>query len=92
MPFAATRFSLTSHPGLVSTGHRNVLINTLPAARLGDRHVCLLPPLAGPHPTNTIVKGSATVRIGGAPAARVGDLTGCGAAIATGSPNVTIGG
>lgn len=92
MPFAATVLSLTSHPGLVATGCEQVLINRLPAARLGDDHLCLLPPLAGPHPPNKIVKGSASVLIGGRPAARIGDLTGCGAAISTGSPDVDIGG
>ena len=89
---AAMQFSLTTHPGLVTKGCPTVLINTLPAARLGDPHTCLLPPTAGPHPPNAIAKGSGTVLIGGQPAARIGDLTGCGATIATGSPNVTIGG
>lgn len=90
--FAALQFSVTTHPGLVTAGCPTVLINKLPAARLGDAHACLLPPLAGPHPPNAIAKGSATVLIGGQPAARIGDLTGCGASIATGSINVTIGG
>jgi uncharacterized Zn-binding protein involved in type VI secretion len=92
MPFAAILLSQTSHPGLIVSGFGQVLINNLPAARMTDQHVCLLPPTAGPHPSNTIAKGSATVKIGGQAAARVGDLTGCGAAITTGSTNVQIGG
>lgn len=88
---AATRFSITAHPGVITTGCETVLINKLAAARSGDAHVCLLPPLAGPHPPNAITQGSTSVLIGGLPAARVKDLTGCGAAILTGSMNVLIG-
>ena len=50
-----------------------------------------MPPLAGPHPPNTIAAGSKTVLIKGLPAARQLDLTGCGATIVSGSPNVFIG-
>jgi uncharacterized Zn-binding protein involved in type VI secretion len=44
------------------------------------------------HPPTPLVKGSATVLIGGRPAARVGDLAGCGAPIVVGMPTVLIGG
>jgi len=82
----------TSHPGLIAgPGAPNVLINALPAARVGDLHVCAMPPPAGPHPAAPIVTGSATVRIAGLPAARVGDTTVCGAIIVAGSANVFIG-
>jgi uncharacterized Zn-binding protein involved in type VI secretion len=64
----------------------------MPAAVLGDLHSCAMPPLAGPHPTTPIVLGSATVLIGGRPAARMGDTVGCGAPIIMGSPLVQIGG
>lgn len=84
-------FSAYPHPGVIATGCQTVLINTLPAARLGDDYFCLMPPVAGPHPPNKMIKGSSTVLIGGKPAARVGDLSGCGAVIASGSPNVLIG-
>ena len=47
---------------------------------------------SGPHPPSAIVKGSLTVLIGNLPAARVGDLCGCGAVIAEGAPLVEIGG
>lgn len=92
MQAAATQFSLTAHPGVITKGCETVLINQLPAARAGDPHTCLLPPLAGPHPPNTIAQGSESVLIEGLPAARVKDLTGCGAAILTGSIDVVIGG
>ncbi|MXQ78921.1 PaaR repeat-containing protein, partial [Rhodococcus rhodochrous] len=46
-----------------------------------------------PHPPSVIVgPGSATVLIGGMPAARIGDMSGCGAPIVSGAPTVLIGG
>jgi uncharacterized Zn-binding protein involved in type VI secretion len=66
-------------------GAANVLIGTLPAARVGDSLVCVGPP-------DTIVQGSATVLIGGMPAARVGDATAHGGKIVSGAANVIIGG
>lgn len=92
MAKAAWFLSMTDHPGVVITGFTSVLINGWPAARVTDKHVCVMPPTAGPHPPSTIIKGSTSVFIGRQPAARVGDLTGCGASITTGSPNVSIGG
>lgn len=89
---AARFLDLTSHPGLLLPGPRNVLINGLPAACTGDTHVCLMPPTAGPHPPSLIGKGSATVLICGQPAARKFDSVGCGATILGGSLNVIIGG
>jgi uncharacterized Zn-binding protein involved in type VI secretion len=64
----------------------------MPAAVVGDMHACAIPPLAGPHPPTPIAKGSATVFIGGRPAARAGDIAGCGAPILLGFPTVQIGG
>jgi uncharacterized Zn-binding protein involved in type VI secretion len=61
------------------------LVGNLPAARAGDMATCVGPP-------DTIAKGSATVLIGGAPAARLGDSTGHGGAIVAGLPTVLIGG
>jgi uncharacterized Zn-binding protein involved in type VI secretion len=57
----------------------------LPAAALGDMLTCVGPP-------DTIIKGSATVFIGGRPAARMGDMTAHGGVIALGCPTVLIGG
>jgi uncharacterized Zn-binding protein involved in type VI secretion len=55
-------------------------------------HACAMPTPAGPHPPSPIVKGSATVLIGGRPAARVGDMSGCGAPIVMGMLTVEVGG
>lgn len=66
-------------------GAPTVLINGMPAARLGDMLTCSGPP-------DTIVMGSSTVLIGGMPAARLGDSTAHGGVIVAGSPTVIIGG
>lgn len=65
-------------------GMPTVLINGLPAARVGDVAMCVGPP-------DVIVAGSPTCLIGGIPAARMGDQTAHGGTIVAGSPNVTIG-
>jgi uncharacterized Zn-binding protein involved in type VI secretion len=93
MPAAAFLFAATNHPGAITgPGVVTVLINEMAAVCVGDTHVCAMPPVAGPHPSNPIAKGSKTVLIGGRPAARMGDLCGCGAVILGGSLNVDIGG
>jgi uncharacterized Zn-binding protein involved in type VI secretion len=62
----------------------------MPAAVVGDTHVCPIPPPA--HITTTpFVAGSGTVMIGGKPALRVGDTCICGATAAVGDPTVIIG-
>lgn len=66
-------------------GAPTVLIEGLPAARMGDMATCSGPP-------DTIVQGSATVLIEGMPAARMGDITAHGGQIVAGSPTVMIGG
>lgn len=92
MPPAARVTDSTGHPGIITgPGMPNVLIGGLPAAVVGDTHMCAFPP-PPPHPPSPIAKGSATVLIGGRPAARVGDMAGCGAPIVTGMPTVLIGG
>jgi uncharacterized Zn-binding protein involved in type VI secretion len=63
----------------------NVLIGKLPAAVVGDQCVCVGPP-------DSIVNGSATVMIGGRPAARIGDSTAHGGTIVLGLTTVMIGG
>jgi len=62
-----------------------LFINNFPAARLVDMLVCTGPP-------DVISKGSATVFIGGQPAARQGDSTAHGGVILMGCPTVLIGG
>lgn len=61
-----------------------VLIGGLPAARVGDRCVCVGPP-------DVIAMGSTTVLIGNMMAARLGDTTVHGGKIVVGYPTVLIG-
>ena len=93
MPAAARILDPTSHPGVISgPGIFMVTIGGQIASVTGDTHTCAFPSPAGPHPPNTVVKGSTTVTIAGRPAARAGDLTACGASIVSGALNVFIGG
>jgi len=69
---------------IVGPGCPTVLIQFLPAARVGDLVTCVGPP-------DTIALGSFTVLIGGQPAARMGDLTAHGGNIVLGCPTVLIG-
>jgi uncharacterized Zn-binding protein involved in type VI secretion len=63
----------------------------MPAAVVGDNHVCAIPFPAGPHPPTPIALGSFTVLAGGKPMARMGDIAGCAAPIVLGCPTVLIG-
>ena len=86
------RWALTP-PG----GSPTVLIGKQPAWRAGvDAHACPLLSGTVPHTGGAVAKGSATVYINGAPAARQGDTiteaAGPPNQIATGCPTVLIGG
>lgn len=70
---------------IIGPGIPTVLIEKMPAAVVGDSLVCVGPP-------DTVVKGSATVMIGGKPAARMGDTTAHGGSILMGCATVMIGG
>lgn len=70
--------------GPVAEGSPNVLIGGRPAARVGDKLICVGPP-------DTIAEGSAAVLINGKPAARMGDGTEHGGRIAVGDMTVVIG-
>ena len=70
---------------IVGPGEPTVLIEGMPAARVGDNAVCVGPP-------DVIASGSTSVLIGGMPAARMGDSTAHGGSIAIGAPTVDIGG
>jgi len=77
---AARIGDMTAHGGQVVMGCLTVLIGGMPAARLGDMHVCPMltpgvPPT--PHVGGPIILGSAGVLIGGMPAARMGDMAAC---------------
>jgi len=59
-----------------------------PAARLGDVHICPVPPHP---PVSAVTSGCGSVLIGGSLAARIGDAATCDV-IASGSASVLIGG
>jgi uncharacterized Zn-binding protein involved in type VI secretion len=95
---AARVGDVTSHGGtIIGPGCPTVLIGGMPAARIGDMHVCPMlnpgmPPV--PHIGGPIALGSLTVMIGGMPAARLGDMAVCNgppATIVLGCPTVLIG-
>ena len=49
----------------------------LPAARIGDMHMCPMVTGVVPHVGGPISLGAFTVLVGGAPAARIGDMAVC---------------
>ena len=84
MPGAARLTDQISHGGQIVTGSDNVLIDGLPAARLGDVVACDL------DGEQHIVTASPDVLVNGIGAARIGDRISCNATIVTGSDNVLI--
>lgn len=78
---------LVPHVGgpILPPGCPTVLIGFMAAARVGDMATCVGPP-------DVIAMGSATVIIGGQPAACMGDQTAHGGVIVAGCPTVIIGG
>jgi uncharacterized Zn-binding protein involved in type VI secretion len=70
--------------GPLTMGAPTVMIQMLPAARVGDMLVCVGPP-------DVVAMGSFTVLIAGQPAARMGDLCAHGGSIVAGCPTVMIG-
>ncbi len=92
---AARLGDMTAHGGTIVVGCPTVLIGGMPAARVGDMHVCpMMNPGPVPHVGGPVSLGSATVLIGGMPAARMGDMATCSGppdTIAAGCPTVLIG-
>jgi len=94
---AARRDDMTAHgtPLTPGPGCPTVLIGGQPAWRAGvDTHVCPLVDGTTPHIGGTVAVGSTTVLIGGAAAARQGDViveAGPPNAIAMGAVTVLIG-
>ena len=75
---AARVGDMTVHGGTIAgPGCPTVLIGNMPAATVGDMHVCPMFNGPQPHVGGAIVIGSMTVLIGGKPAARVGDTCVC---------------
>lgn len=93
MPAAARVTDVTTHGGtIVGPGVATVLIGGMPAAVVGDTHVCVIPPPAHAPTASPFPTGSGTVFIGGMPALRTSDTCLCGAGAAVGEPTVHIGG
>jgi uncharacterized Zn-binding protein involved in type VI secretion len=92
MPAAARVGDTTNHGGtIIGPGVSTVLIGGMPAAVVGDTHVCSLPPNSHQPTASVFPGGSATVLIGGMPALRTTDPCICGAMAAVGEPTVLIG-
>jgi uncharacterized Zn-binding protein involved in type VI secretion len=92
MPAAARLGDTSTHGGaIIGPSVPTVLIGGMPAAVVGDNHVCPLPPVAHQPTVSPFPMGSTTVLIGGMPALRVGDTCLCGAAPAVGCPTVMVG-
>ena len=70
---------------IAGPGQPTVLVGMLPASVIGDVAICVGPP-------DTVVKGSATVLVGGRPVARMGDSCAHGGAIVLGCFTVLVGG
>ena len=94
---AARVGDMTAHGGAITgPGCPTVLIGNMPAATVGDMHVCPASNGPVPHVGGPILMGSTTVLIGGKPAARVGDACTCvgppSSILPPGCPTVLIGG
>ena len=74
---AATITSLTAHGGTVIVGFPTVIINFMPASRIGDMHVCPMVTGVVPHVGGPFVMGSPTVLTGFMPQSRVTDQLVC---------------
>ena len=93
MPAAVRVTDTTTHGGTITgPGVPTVLIKSLPAAVVGDLHVCSLPPNVHQPTVSAFPAGSRSVLIQGRPALRTSDSCLCGACAAVGEPSVQIGG
>jgi len=91
---AAKLTSTCAHGGTVVLGNPTVMVGKMPAACMGDMHVCPLVTGVVPHVGGPIILGSIGVLIGGRPAARMGDMVTCVGppdTIMMGVPTVMIG-
>jgi len=86
MPKQARLGDKSNHGGTIITSAKKTFINNILAARKGDLHSC---PIPG-HGITRIVTGSPNTTIEGKESARIGDRTGCGASISTGSPDTFV--
>ena len=92
MPPAARVGDVSTHGGTITgPGSPTVLVGGMPAAVVGDMHVCPIPPPSHVPTVSPFPMGSSTVMIGGKPALRTTDTCLCGAMAAVGAPTVMIG-
>jgi len=82
---AATITSETAHGGVVMVGFPQVMINFMPASRIGDMHVCPMVTGVVPHVGGPFILGSMTVLVGMMPQSRVTDQLTC-----VGPPDVCV--
>ena len=82
---ACTITSQTAHGGVVMVGFPTVLINFMPASRIGDMHVCPMVTGVVPHVGGPFILGSPTVLVGFMPQSRVTDQLVC-----VGPPDVAV--
>ena len=82
---ACTITSQTAHGGIVTVGYPTVLINFMPASRIGDLHVCPMVTGVVPHVGGPFILGSPTVLVGMMPQSRVTDQLVC-----VGPPDVAV--
>jgi uncharacterized Zn-binding protein involved in type VI secretion len=82
---ACTITSMTAHGGTVVVGFPQVLINFMPASRIGDMHVCPMVTGVVPHVGGPFILGSMTVLVGFMPQSRVTDQLVC-----VGPPDVAV--
>ena len=91
MPPAVRVTDSSTHGGTITgPGVLTVMIKGLPAAVVGDMHICSLPPNVHQPMVSVFPSGSSTVMIQGRPAVRTTDTCVCGAAAAVGEPTVMI--
>lgn len=91
MPAAARVTDTTNHGGtILGPGVATVLIKGMPAAVVGDLHVCSLPPVIHQPTSSVFPAGSGSVMVQGRPALRISDTCLCGAAAVVGEPTVII--
>ncbi|MGH9742759.1 MAG: PAAR domain-containing protein [Candidatus Acidiferrum sp.] len=67
----------TVHGGMIVVGCPTVLMTNLPAARIGDMHVCPMITVLVPHIGGPLILGSLTVIVGGVPQSRQTDMLIC---------------
>lgn len=77
------------HPPVAGSG--NVLVNGIPAVRVGDAYASHACPSSPPH-GSVAASGSGTVLVNGIPVHRIGDDISCGSKGNSGSGNVIAGG